>query len=147
LGIIKGLQLSRAVVKYFKHNDMEDLERVLEKIRMETIKKKMPLTRRWIIVEGVYANYGDITPLPKIMELKERYKYRLMLEDSMGLGALGQHGRGTAEHFGIQSSDVDVITASMANSLSSSGGFCAACKDIVEYQVSFSAAANNKHLL
>ncbi|KAJ3411783.1 serine palmitoyltransferase component [Chytridiales sp. JEL 0842] len=134
LGITKGLQLSRAVVKYFKHNDMDDLKRVLEKIRIETTQKKMPLTRRWIIVEGVYPNYGDICPLPTIMELKEKYKYRLMLEDSMGLGSLGKYGRGTPEHFGIPPSEVDIITASMANSLSSAGGFCASNKDIVEYQ-------------
>jgi 7-keto-8-aminopelargonate synthetase-like enzyme len=50
---------------------------------------------------GLYVNYGDIVPLPKIMELKEKYKYRIMLDDSYGIGVLGKKGRGVCEHYGI----------------------------------------------
>ncbi|KAJ3333146.1 serine palmitoyltransferase component [Blyttiomyces sp. JEL0837] len=134
MSILKGMELSRSVVKYFKHNDMEDLERVLEKIQFDAVKKKTPLTRRFIVVEGVYANYGDICELPAIIELKEKYKYRLILEDSMAFGVLGARGKGTAEHFGIPSDKVDMIAASMANALCAAGGFCTGKKEIVEHQ-------------
>jgi serine palmitoyltransferase len=63
--IQKGVQISRSRVYYFKHNDMEDLERVLEEVKMQFSKKA--LTRRFIIVEGIYMNHGDICPLPRIV--------------------------------------------------------------------------------
>ncbi|KAI9366107.1 pyridoxal phosphate-dependent transferase [Zopfochytrium polystomum] len=134
LSLLKGVELSRSIVKYFKHNDMEDLERVLIKIRDEAIKKKTPLTRRFILVEGLYNYYGDICNLPKVVELKEKYKYRLILEDSYGFGVLGETGRGTPQHFGIPTKKVDIYAASMANALCAGGGFCAGTREIVEHQ-------------
>ncbi|KAJ3030318.1 UNVERIFIED_CONTAM: serine palmitoyltransferase component [Siphonaria sp. JEL0065] len=132
MSILKGVELSRSIVKFYKHNDMKDLENVLKKINEST--KKKPLTRRFIITEGVFAAHGDMCNLSVIMALKEQYKYRLILEDSLGFGCVGQTGRGTPEHFGIAPADVDIYVATMANSLSSSGGFCAGRKEIVEHQ-------------
>ncbi|KAJ3070710.1 serine palmitoyltransferase component [Podochytrium sp. JEL0797] len=132
MSILKGVELSRSTVKFFKHNDMKDLENVLKKIHESN--KKKPLTRRFIITEGVFAAYGDMCNLPAIMALKEKYKYRLILEDSLGFGCIGQTGRGTPEHYGIAPADVDIYVASMSNSLASSGGFCAGRKEIVEHQ-------------
>ncbi|KAJ3134547.1 serine palmitoyltransferase component [Physocladia obscura] len=132
MSILKGVELSRSTVKFYKHNDMKDLETVLRKVQEST--KKKPLTRRFIITEGVFTAYGDICNLPAIIALKEKYKYRLILEDSLGFGCIGQTGRGTPEHYGIAPADVDVYVASMANALASSGGFCAGRKEIVEHQ-------------
>ncbi|KAG0267415.1 serine palmitoyltransferase component [Mortierella polycephala] len=133
--ILKGTQISRSNIKWFKHNDMADLERVLESIRLETLAhKKRPLTRRFIVTEGLFQNYGDIAPLDKIMELKHKYKYRVILDESNSFGLLGKTGRGLTEMYNIPAKDVDMIVGSMANTLSAAGGFCAGSKEVVEHQ-------------
>ena len=63
--------------------------------------KKAKITRKFITVEGLYSNYGDICPLPKILELKNKYKVRIFLEESFSLGVFGKTGRGLTEHFGV----------------------------------------------
>ncbi|EGF82407.1 hypothetical protein BATDEDRAFT_9831 [Batrachochytrium dendrobatidis JAM81] len=128
----KGMQISRAQIKWFKHNDMGDLEKVLRKVQTDCAKK--PLTRRFIVVEGLYINLGDICPFPELVALKNKYKYRLIVEESMSFGVLGPRGAGIADHFGIPSSEIDIMVASMSNALSSAGGFCAGSKEIVEHQ-------------
>jgi serine palmitoyltransferase len=65
--IQKGLQISRSTVRWFEHNDMDDLERVLEEIRVEQLRSRKPLTRRFIIAEGLSENYGDIIDLPRLV--------------------------------------------------------------------------------
>ncbi|KAF8948691.1 serine palmitoyltransferase component [Entomortierella lignicola] len=133
--IQKGTQISRSNIKWFKHNDMADLERVLQLIQKESKPtKKRPLTRRFIVTEGLFQNYGDIAPLDKIMELKHKYKYRVILDESFSFGLLGKTGRGLTEVFNIDPRQVDMIIGSMANTLASSGGFCAANKEVVEHQ-------------
>ncbi|KAI8851862.1 pyridoxal phosphate-dependent transferase [Chytridium lagenaria] len=134
LAIHKGAALSRSTIKYFKHNDMKDLEAVLERVQLDSIRNKTPLSRRFIITEGLSENFADIVDLPKLVELKKKYKYRLILDESMAFGVLGKTGAGTAEHFNISPSEVDMVSASMANSLASAGGFCAGNKEIVEHQ-------------
>ncbi|KAL2916763.1 serine palmitoyltransferase component [Polyrhizophydium stewartii] len=128
----KGAQISRSHVRYFRHNDMADLERVLKKVHADFAKK--PLTRRFIIVEGLYANLGDVCPLPKLLELKKRYKYRLIVEESMSFGVLGPRGAGVADFFGVPPKEIDIMVASLGNALAAAGGFCAGSKEIVEHQ-------------
>eukprot|EP01117_Protostelium_nocturnum_P000363 TRINITY_DN10422_c0_g1_i1.p1 TRINITY_DN10422_c0_g1~~TRINITY_DN10422_c0_g1_i1.p1 ORF type:complete len:474 (-),score=174.87 TRINITY_DN10422_c0_g1_i1:82-1503(-) len=132
--LLTGVKLSRSDVEWFEHNDMEDLERVLKKIQKDDQKSKKKLTRRYIIVEGLYLNYGDVTPLDQIVKLKEKYCYRLMLDDSFGLGVLGKTGRGTCEHFGIDPKQVDMLTGTLEGSTSSVGGFCCGEKNVVYHQ-------------
>ncbi|KAF8934871.1 serine palmitoyltransferase component [Dissophora ornata] len=133
--ILKGTQISRSVIKWYKHNDMSDLERVLESIRVETLAhKKRPLTRRFIVTEGLFQNYGDIAPLDKIIELKNKYKYRVILDESSSFGVLGKTGRGLTEVFNIPAKEVDMIVGSMANTLAAAGGFCAGPKEVVDHQ-------------
>ncbi|KAG0370694.1 pyridoxal phosphate-dependent transferase [Gamsiella multidivaricata] len=133
--ILKGTQISRSVIKWFKHNDMADLERVLESIHFETLThKKRPLTRRFIVTEGLFQNYGDIAPLDKIMELKHKYKYRVILDESSSFGVLGKTGRGLTEVFDISPKNVDMIVGSMANTLAAAGGFCAGPKEVIDHQ-------------
>ncbi|KAF9186001.1 serine palmitoyltransferase component [Haplosporangium sp. Z 767] len=133
--IQKGTQISRSNIKWFKHNDMADLERVLQSLQKEiSSNKKRPLTRRFIVTEGLFQNYGDMAPLDKIMELKHKYKYRVILDESNSFGVLGKTGRGLTEIYNISPKEVDMIVGSMANTLSSAGGFCAGPKEVVDHQ-------------
>uniref|UniRef100_A0A8C9TNV0 Serine palmitoyltransferase 1 n=2 Tax=Scleropages formosus TaxID=113540 RepID=A0A8C9TNV0_SCLFO len=134
--IQKGLQASRSFIKYFKHNDMEDLERLLKDQEVEDQKnpRKARVIRRFIVVEGLYINTGDICPLPELVKLKYRYKVRIFLEESLSFGVLGDHGRGVTEHFGVNIDDIDLISANMENALASIGGFCCGRSFVIDHQ-------------
>ncbi|GMH35333.1 hypothetical protein BSKO_03201 [Bryopsis sp. KO-2023] len=132
--IQNGCNLSRARVLMFKHNDMDDLKRVLEMVDAEDKVQKKPLNRRFIVVEGIYHYLGDLAPLDKIYELKEKYKYRLMVDESLAFGVLGENGRGASEHFGLPPGAVEIITASMSTALASVGGFCVGDREIIDHQ-------------
>ncbi|KAA6414371.1 MAG: serine palmitoyltransferase 1, partial [Trebouxia sp. A1-2] len=132
--IQNGAVLSRAQVKYFRHNDVADLERILAEQAAKDKRSKLRLNRRFIVVEGISQNLGDIAPLDQIFKLKEKFKYRLVLDESLSFGVLGATGRGAAEHFGLMPGQVEIVAASMGNSLASIGGFCAGDRDIVDHQ-------------
>ncbi|KAI9804144.1 MAG: hypothetical protein M1825_001546 [Sarcosagium campestre] len=134
----KGIQISRSTVRWYEHNDMEDLERVLHKVTKEQLKK--PLTRRFIVTEGMFENVGDVIDLPKMIELKMRYKFRLILDETWSFGVLGMTGRGVTEQQNVDASAVDMIIGSLAGPLCAGGGFCAGSDEIVEHQ-RISAAA------
>nr|KAG5714099.1 hypothetical protein BaRGS_020427 [Batillaria attramentaria] len=132
----KGCVASRSTVKWFRHNDMEHLESLLKKQDEEDRKnpKKAKVTRKFLVVEGIYANFGDICPLPKLMELKWKYKLRIFLEESLSFGVLGASGRGITEHFDIPVDNIELIAASLENSMASIGGFCCGKKFIIDHQ-------------
>ncbi|KAM9820457.1 serine palmitoyltransferase 1 [Neosynchiropus ocellatus] len=134
--IQKGLQASRSFVKYFKHNDMGDLERLLREQEVEDQKnpRKARVTRKFIVVEGLYINTADICPLPELLKLKYKYKVRIFLEESMSFGVLGEHGRGVTEHFGVNIDDIDLISANMENAVASIGGFCCGRSFVIDHQ-------------
>ncbi|KAI9594108.1 serine palmitoyltransferase [Syncephalis fuscata] len=132
--IQRGIQLSRSRVKYFRHNDMADLERVMKEVAAEEKKQKRSLTRRFVVTEGIFQNYGDIAPLPELVRLKKQYKYRLILDESLSVGVLGKHGRGLTEHFNVPATEIDMLAGSMANSFCSAGGFCAGSIEIIDHQ-------------
>ncbi|KAI9723590.1 MAG: hypothetical protein M1812_000890 [Candelaria pacifica] len=136
--IRKGVQISRSTVRWYEHNNMEDLQRVLDKVTKEQAKK--PLTRRFIVTEGVFENVGDVVDLPKIIELKLQYKFRLILDETWSFGVLGRTGRGVTEQQHVDASEVDMIVGSLAGPLCAGGGFCAGSDEIVEHQ-RISAAA------
>ncbi|CAO3591414.1 unnamed protein product [Absidia cylindrospora] len=130
----KGVQISRSNIRWFKHNDMNDLERVLNDIQADTLRHKKRLTRRFIVTEALFSNHGDVAPLPKLVELKKKFKYRLILDESQSIGVLGRRGAGASDHFGIDAKEVDMIVGSMSTALCSSGGFCAGSVEIVDHQ-------------
>ncbi|XP_041753284.1 serine palmitoyltransferase 1 isoform X4 [Coregonus clupeaformis] len=134
--IQKGLQASRSFIKYFKHNDMEDLERLLKEQEIEDQRnpRKARVTRRFIVVEGLYINTADVCPLPDLVKLKYKYKVRIFLEESMSFGVLGEHGRGVTEHFGVNIDDIDLISANMENAVASIGGFCCGRSFVIDHQ-------------
>lgn len=128
----KGIQISRSTVRWFEHNDMEDLEAVLKKVTKEQARK--PLTRRFIITEGLFENTGDVSNLPKLIELKLKYKFRLILDETWSYGVLGRTGRGITEAQNVDANEVDMIIGSLSGPLCAAGGFCAGDEQVVEHQ-------------
>lgn len=121
--IVDGARLAWGETKRFRHNDLEDLERVLQ--------KTPPEKGRLVVVDGVYSMEGDIAPLPEMIEICRRYGARLMVDDAHSLGVLGG-GRGTAAHFGVTQA-VDLIMSTFSKSFASLGGFIAGEPDVIEY--------------
>ncbi|KAF3004912.1 serine palmitoyltransferase component [Curvularia kusanoi] len=128
----KGIQISRSTVRWFEHNDMDDLEKVLKRVIKEQAGK--PLTRRFIITEGLFENIGDVVNLPKLIELKLKYKFRLILDESWSYGVLGRTGRGVTEAQNVDATEVDMIVGSLSGPLCAAGGFCAGNEEVVEHQ-------------
>jgi len=114
---------------------MDDLQRVLDQVLKEHMNSGKPLTRRFIVTEGLSENFGDIIDLPRVIELKKKYKFRLILDETWSFGVLGNHGRGVTEYFGVAPSQVDMIIGAMSTTLCGGGGFCAGSKEVVDHQV------------
>nr|UVW99782.1 serine palmitoyltransferase 1 [Laodelphax striatellus] len=131
-----GLEASRSDIEYFKHNDVKDLEKLLDQQaeRDRRNPKKAAKTRRFLIVEGIYMKFGDICPLPELIELRKKHKLRIFIDESVSFGTLGKHGRGVTEYFNIPKIEVDLIMVSMENALASVGGFCVGSSYIIEHQ-------------
>jgi 8-amino-7-oxononanoate synthase len=121
--IIDGCRLSFGQVKKYRHNDMRDLERVLE-----ATKDKGTM----IIVDGVFSMEGDIADLPNIVKLAKAYGARVMVDDAHAIGVLGEGGRGTAEHFGLED-QVDLIMGTYSKSLAAIGGFVAGSTEVISF--------------
>ncbi|XP_065342345.1 serine palmitoyltransferase 1 [Cloeon dipterum] len=134
--IQKGLDASRSQINYFKHNDMEDLERLLmEQADLDRKNpKKAKRTRRFLVAEGIYMNTGLMAPLPKLLELREKYKLRFFLDEAISFGTIGKTGHGLTEYFNIDPSELDMISGSLENSIGSIGGFCVGSHFIIEHQ-------------
>ena len=122
--IVDGRRLSFATQLHYKHNDMEDLERILEKLPHDAIKL--------IVVDGVFSMEGDLAKLPEIVELKHKYNCSIMVDEAHGLGVFGEGGRGVCHHFGLQD-EVDLIMGTFSKSLASIGGFIASDWDTINY--------------
>ncbi len=121
--ILDGCRLSFGKLMKFKHNDMEDLERVLK-----TCGKKGKL----IIVDGIFSMEGDIADLPNIVKLAKRFGARVMVDDAHSMGVLGENGRGTAEHFDLMD-EVDIVMATFSKSFASIGGFVVAKEEVIDF--------------
>ncbi len=121
--IIDGARLSFADVRKYKHNDMENLELVLQNERERN---------KLIIIDGVFSMEGDIARLPEIIELAEKYDAVVMVDDAHGVGVLGDHGRGTCNHFGL-TERTHLIMGTFSKSLASVGGFIAADEDTIHF--------------
>jgi 8-amino-7-oxononanoate synthase len=124
--IIVGTDVSRARVVRFAHNDLDHLESILRKQRNE-------VNRALIIVEGLYSMDGDIANLPRLIEIRDRYDVWLMVDEAHSVGVLGAHGRGLAEHFGMDPRQIDMIVGTMSKTLGASGGFIAGRKSMIEW--------------
>lgn len=123
--ILDGVKLSEADMVRFKHNDMEDLERVLSKI--DDSKGKL------LIVDGVFSMEGDICNLPEVVRLGKKYGARIIVDDAHATGILGATGRGTCEHFNIPKGDVDLVVGTCSKTFAAVGGFVAGDEDVIGY--------------
>ena len=122
--IVDGRRLSFSTQLKYKHNDMEALEKELQKCKPESVKL--------IVVDGVFSMEGDLANLPEIVRLKEKYNASIMVDEAHGLGVFGHQGRGVCDHFGL-TDQVDVIMGTFSKSLASIGGFVAADKDTINW--------------
>ncbi|XP_034478984.1 serine palmitoyltransferase 1 [Drosophila innubila] len=134
--IQKGLDASRSTIVFFKHNDAKDLERLLmeQEKRDQKNPKKAQKTRRFLVVEGIYMNTGELCPLPELVALRKQYKLRLFLDESVSFGTLGKTGRGITEHLNVDRDEIDLISAGMEGSMATIGGFCVGSHFIAEHQ-------------
>ncbi len=136
--IIDACRLSFATVHKYKHNNMKDLERILASLG--------PEGGKLVIVDGVFSMEGDIVDLPGIVPLARKYGARVVVDDAHGIGVLGENGRGTAEHFGLED-EVDLIMGTFSKTFASIGGVVVGAAPIVSYikhharSLIFSAAA------
>ena len=122
--IYDGIKLSYGKMLRYNHNDMEDLERKLAFVPSSS--------GILIVTDGVFSMSGDICKLPEIVALAKKYGARVMVDDAHGLGVIGEGGRGTASHFGLEE-EVDVYMGTFSKSLASLGGYMAGKKEVVEF--------------
>ena len=127
--IIDGMRLHFGKRFVYHHNNMEDLEKQLE--RATKIVKKTG-GGILIITEGVYGMVGDIAKLDKIVEFKKKFNFRILVDDAHGFGTMGPTGAGTDEHFGVQD-QVDIYFGTFAKAMAGIGGFVAAKAGIIKY--------------
>lgn len=132
----KGFDASRSKIKYFRHNDWEHLEQILEQQAAEDKKhpKSAKVRRKFLVVESIYINTGEICPMEKMIELKRKFKVRLFIDESLSFGTLGKRGKGITEHKNISLDDVDLIMASLEYAIGGVGGFCVGTSYVVEHQ-------------
>ncbi|MDH3639682.1 MAG: aminotransferase class I/II-fold pyridoxal phosphate-dependent enzyme, partial [Gammaproteobacteria bacterium] len=121
--IFDGCRLSFGQIRKFRHNDMADLERILA---------NNPGKAALVVVDGVFSMEGDGADLPGIVDVCRRYDAGLMVDDAHSIGVLGPNGRGTGEHFGLES-EVDLIMGTYSKSLATIGGCLAADFDMIDY--------------
>lgn len=122
--ILDGCLASFARTTRFRHNDMDDLEKVLAGLQSDE--------GRLIVVDGVFSMEGDIANLPEIVRLARRYSARIYVDEAHAIGVLGDNGRGACEHFGVES-DVDIVMGTFSKSFASIGGFVASRRDVIEF--------------
>ena len=122
--IVDGRRLSFAKQLKFKHNDMEDLEKQLQKCEPNAIKL--------IVVDGVFSMEGDLANLPEIVRLKKKYNASIMVDEAHGIGVFGDEGRGVCDYFGV-TDDVDLIMGTFSKSFGSLGGFIAGDHEVINF--------------
>nr|XP_056712331.1 serine palmitoyltransferase 3 [Euleptes europaea] len=132
--LVLGARLSGATIRVFKHNNPQNLEKLLK----EAVIHGQPRNRRaWkkilILVEGIYSMEGSIVRLPEIVALKRKYKAYLYLDEAHSIGAVGPSGRGVVEYFGMNPDDVDVLMGTFTKSFGAAGGYIAGRKELVDY--------------
>jgi 7-keto-8-aminopelargonate synthetase-like enzyme len=124
--IIQGAILSGARRRPFPHNDWQALDQVLSEIRRE-------YHRVLVAIEGVYSMDGDFPDLPRFIEIKQKHKAILLVDEAHSIGTMGRTGRGIGEHFGINPRDVDLWMGTLSKTFGSCGGYIAGPEAVVEY--------------
>ena len=132
--IIAGNLMAKGAMGNFvryKHNDMDDLERVIEKIPIDAPKL--------IVSDGVFSTGGEIVELPRLNEIAKKYKSRIMIDDAHAVGVIGKGGRGTASEFNLEK-EIDLTMGTFSKTFASLGGFVAGPERVINYIKHFSLA-------
>jgi glycine C-acetyltransferase len=124
--IIDGIRLSKAERSIFKHRDMDDLERHLDKHRDKRVKL--------VVTDGVFSMDGDIAPLPQIVERAERFGALVMVDDAHASGVLGKNGRGSVNHFGLDGR-VDLQMGTLSKAIGVLGGYVAGAQPVRDFLI------------
>ncbi|MBS2969067.1 glycine C-acetyltransferase [Metabacillus sp. KIGAM252] len=124
--IIDGIRLTKAARKVYKHVDMEDLERALKECSDYRV--------RLIVTDGVFSMDGNIAPLPQIVELAEKYDALIMVDDAHASGVLGENGRGTVNHFGLDGR-VHIQVGTLSKAIGVLGGYVASTQTLIDYLI------------
>jgi 7-keto-8-aminopelargonate synthetase-like enzyme len=124
--IIQGALLSGARRRPFPHNDWQAADRLLAQFRHE-------YRRVLLVIEGVYSMDGDIPDLPHFIEVKNRHKVLLMIDEAHSMGVLGPHGRGIGEYFDVPRQEVDIWMGTLSKSFGSCGGYIAGSEELITY--------------
>ncbi|XP_052766413.1 serine palmitoyltransferase 2-like [Mya arenaria] len=132
--LVLGSRLTGATIKTFKHNNMENLEKRLR----EAVIHGQPRTHRpWkkilIVVEGVYSMEGSIVCLPELIRLKKKYKAYMYLDEAHSVGAMGPHGRGVVDYFGLNPRDIDIMMGTFTKSFGAAGGYIGGSKALINH--------------
>jgi 8-amino-7-oxononanoate synthase len=122
--IIEGRRLSFSQQLKYKHNDMESLEKQLQRCDPDKVKL--------IVTDGVFSMEGDVANIPEICRLAKQYNASVMVDEAHAIGVFGEGGRGSVNHFGC-TNDVDLIMGTFSKSFASLGGFIATDKEIINY--------------
>jgi 8-amino-7-oxononanoate synthase len=123
--ILDGCRLSGARLRPFRHNQMDKLEKMLQRASADA-------GGALVVVDGVFSMEGDICPLPEIVERTERHGARLMVDEAHAVGVLGERGAGVCELYGLEDR-VDLRMGTFSKSLASCGGYVAGPADVIEY--------------
>src|SRR6056297_438810 len=127
--ILDGLRLHMGKRYVFPHNDLEKLEKQLERASKLAEKQNGGIL---VITEGVFGMAGDLGKLDKIVELKKKYNFRLLVDDAHGFGTMGTTGAGTGEHYGVQD-EVDIYFSTFAKAMAGIGAFVASTRDVIDH--------------
>ncbi len=124
--IIDGIILSQAEFKRYPHNDLTALENLL--------KESQRYKKRCIVTDSVFSMDGDIAPLPAIVELAEKYKCAVMVDEAHAVGVLGKNGKGAVEHFGLQKR-IDIQMGTLSKAVGSFGAYCCGSRDLIVFLI------------
>ncbi|KAG0649666.1 Serine palmitoyltransferase 2 [Hyphodiscus hymeniophilus] len=129
-----GARLSGATIRSYKHNDMNDLERLLREaigIGQPNTKMHHPWRKIMVVVEGLFSMEGTILDLQGVLRLKKKYSFYLFVDEAHSIGALGPRGRGVCDYFDIDPSEVDILMGTFSKSFGANGGYIAATTEII----------------
>jgi len=125
--IVDGAILSKADVRFFRHNSAADLEKKLQKVQGKKV---------LVAIEGVYSMDGDVCPLPELVAVAKKYGARILLDEAHSAFVYGEHGRGVAEHYGLEE-EVDIHVGTFSKALGGMGGYVAGSQNLYNYLKGF----------
>jgi len=123
--LIDGCRAAKAKRQVYRHSDMADLAAKLDEVK--------GARRIFVVTDGVFSMEGDVAKLPDIVALAKKFGANVILDDSHGVGVMGQHGRGTAEHWGVEG-EIAIVTGTLGKALGgAAGGYVAGSETLVKY--------------